>query len=62
MKSEKTIIYDEFTCVICEQHSVGYGNNPAPVKNEGKCCDDCNFTKVLPARLEAVNSFNHKNK
>lgn len=55
------IIGDEFKCVICEQNSVGYGNNPAPVKDKGKCCDDCNHKKVIPARLEQI-SFNHKNK
>jgi len=29
---------------------MGYGNNAAPVA-EGKCCDNCNFTQVISARL-----------
>ena len=27
------------------------GHNPRPLKNEGRCCDVCNHTKVIPARL-----------
>ena len=26
------------------------GNNAEPVR-EGRCCDDCNMNKVVPARL-----------
>lgn len=37
-------------CVICGQKIIGYGNNARPVK-EGKCCDECNYTKVIPARI-----------
>ena len=29
-----------------------YGNNAQPVC-KGKCCDDCNSTKVIPARLQS---------
>ena len=50
----KDILYDEFNCVICEENSVGYGNNPQPIKDEGKCCDKCNFAKVVPARVQAI--------
>jgi len=28
------------------------GNNALPVK-EGRCCNVCNFTEVIPARLAA---------
>lgn len=38
-------------CVICGKEFAGYGNNPWPVAKEGKCCDECNFDVVLPARL-----------
>ncbi len=50
----------ERTCVICEK--VYYkdgkefnsrGHNAQPVK-EGRCCDDCNYTVVIPARLRLV--------
>ena len=41
-------------CCICGKKIVGYGNDPWPVvkDEESECCDECNFTKVIPARLE----------
>ena len=30
------------------------GHNPAPLADEGKCCDWCNKTLVLAARLKAT--------
>tara|TARA_Y100000310_G_scaffold333509_1_gene411209 strand:+ start:58 stop:348 length:291 start_codon:yes stop_codon:yes gene_type:complete len=30
------------------------GANPAPLADEGKCCDICDLTRVLPARLELM--------
>ena len=41
-------------CCICNMPIIGYGNNPAPVKSEGRCCDDCNTTRVVPARLRQL--------
>ena len=29
-----------------------WGHNPAPLSYEGVCCDDCNYFKVIPARLQ----------
>jgi len=29
------------------------GNNAQPLK-DGRCCNKCNFNKVLPVRLEVV--------
>lgn len=43
-----------FTCCICGEEEVGYGNNPAPVKESGECCDACNRKFVIPARLNIV--------
>ena len=43
--------YKKQTCCICNKIFVGYGNNPAPITQEGRCCDDCNTGKVIPARL-----------
>jgi hypothetical protein len=38
-------------CVLCSNPcDCPFGNNAQPVK-EGKCCDDCNVTKVIPARM-----------
>lgn len=36
----------------------GYGNNPAPLAEDTdehpqRCCDTCNITKVIPARLRS---------
>ena len=41
----------EYTCCICGEEFEGYGNNPEPVKESGKCCDACNRKFVIPARL-----------
>ena len=54
-----------FICCLCGKKSYGwgdekqYGNNPAPLNNgEGECCDQCNLTKVIPARLEMMKNEN----
>lgn len=39
------------TCILCEEQYTGYGNNPAPLSKVGRCCDKCNSTRVIPARL-----------
>lgn len=41
-------------CVLCGKEIEGYGNNPAPLADEGKCCDSCNTKRVIPARLKAM--------
>jgi len=41
------------TCSICEVKYSGFGNNAEPV-NSGRCCDGCNITSVIPARLEST--------
>ena len=40
-------------CVICKTSLTGFGNNALPYKM-GKCCDFCNYTVVLPLRLNFV--------
>lgn len=42
------------TCCICGKDFTGYGNNPDPVKTDGKCCDECNLTVVIPARMRLL--------
>lgn len=37
-------------CVICGEPFYGFGNDPAPIKTTGRCCDDCNSSIVVPAR------------
>ena len=40
-------------CVLCASLFVGYGHNPAPLADEGRCCDACNAVVVM-ARLSAI--------
>lgn len=42
------------TCVICGQKYTGYGNDARPVK-EGRCCNGCNLTVVVPRRIADAN-------
>ncbi len=38
-------------CCICGEEVKGWGNNAEPVK-DGTCCDSCNATHVIPARIK----------
>ncbi len=40
-------------CVFCGADNGKWGNNAQPL-NEGRCCDNCNMTKVIPARIVAM--------
>jgi len=46
---------EEEVCSICAETITGYGNNAMPI-NDGRCCDECNSTKVIPARLAKIES------
>lgn len=50
------------TCCICGEEFTGYGNNPSPVAEEGKCCDSCNLHFVLPARIAQAADANDQQK
>lgn len=43
-------------CVICEELITDdiWGHNPAPLKDEGRCCGDCNYNKVVPTRFKII--------
>ncbi len=48
-------------CVICEEEikadpvsGWAGGNNPFPVREEGRCCDNCNSLFVIPARMANI--------
>ena len=43
----------DYICCICGKEFNGYGNNPYPIKEEGRCCNDCNM-KVIEKRLEKL--------
>ena len=40
-------------CKICDETFLGHGHNAQPVAN-GRCCDVCQDTKVIPARMKLV--------
>jgi hypothetical protein len=44
---------DVYQCCICGEIFYGWGNNPWPVNEDPneKCCDWCNLSKVVPARI-----------
>jgi hypothetical protein len=42
---------ESWICCLCGRRYRGFGNNPAPLKNSGRCCDDCNEAIVFPTRL-----------
>lgn len=37
-------------CVLCGDDVGEWGNNPYPLADEGKCCDNCNWD-VIQARI-----------
>lgn len=51
---------EEKKCILCGKPYIGYGNNPEPLANKGKCCDLCNTTKVIPERVRIAQGKNLK--
>ena len=43
-------------CSLCGVTIKGFGNNPWPLAKteQDKCCDDCNITEVIPARIQML--------
>jgi len=39
------------TCPLCNKKFNGWGNNPAPLEVEGKVCDTCNQSIIIPIRM-----------
>ena len=47
-----------FRCCLCGCEWQGVGNNPEPVDTMDKrCCDPCNVTLVIPARMGALRDY-----
>ena len=46
--------HDYWSCCLCGEFFEGFGNNPYPIsiKDDDECCDDCNWGKVIPARVK----------
>ena len=51
-------VFDAIVCCICGAEYSGHGNDPYPVKEEGRCCDECNYKVVIPARMAKTNNKN----
>ena len=52
------------TCSICQgeidvQGTWRHGHNAEPI-NDGRCCTECNNTKVIPARIVAIYRASNK--
>lgn len=45
-----------YECCICHQIFTDWGNDPWPVvlDDDAICCDACNATVVLPARIRGL--------
>lgn len=46
---------ETYICCLCGKEKEGFGNNPYPLCKENdfesRCCDDCNISLVIPARI-----------
>lgn len=42
----------KYICCICGEEHIGYGHNPNPVAVDGECCNRCNTSVVIPARIK----------
>lgn len=52
----KQLTQRKFKCCLCGANWIGWGNNPDPLGDveTDRCCDFCNQSKVLPARLKGI--------
>lgn len=50
MKADRTTPH---ICSICGEEYFGFGNNAEPV-NDGRCCDICDGSVVIPRRITEV--------
>lgn len=51
-ESKDSAAAPQIKCCICGRPYVGHGNNAWPIKEDGRCCDACNMSVVIPARRE----------
>jgi len=50
LETKETKLYP--MCVLCKKECENeFGNNPHPLRDEGKCCFVCNKNRVIPSRL-----------
>jgi hypothetical protein len=51
----------DLICVICGRRFSEFGHSAQPVKH-GRCCNVCNDTYVIPARLAAARKQNEEDR
>lgn len=51
-------------CCICGGYFRGWGNNPDPIpaNKDARCCDICNMTTVIPARIALRNEIRERSR
>lgn len=59
-KNEADESNEQKICSICGKAYTGYGNSAWPI-NSGYCCDTCNYSKVIPARLAQLRKSDESN-
>ncbi len=51
-------ILEEGVCSICGLPYTSWGHNPEPIRPyDNRCCTECNFKFVIPARLGHVTTI-----
>tara|TARA_R100001460_G_scaffold75380_1_gene116508 strand:+ start:568 stop:813 length:246 start_codon:yes stop_codon:yes gene_type:complete len=45
---------EEHDCVLCGIKFRGYGHNPEPLAEKGRCCDSCNDDVVAQRLRDAI--------
>ena len=49
------MIDDMETCVLCDSAISGFGHNPEPLADKGRCCDSCNHLVIVKIIHDAYN-------
>jgi hypothetical protein len=47
-------------CVICNEDVEKFGHNPQPIKQEGRCCEKCNYGVVINARVKELKNKTYR--
>ncbi len=47
---------EEHDCVLCGSKFTGYGHNPEPLAESGRCCDSCN-DDVVTQRIKDMIAY-----
>lgn len=47
-------------CILCGEEIIGYGNNPYPLSETGRCCDACDM-KVIFERIKILSDKRRTN-